>query len=132
MNNTFLLYGLIPWFVLLFLGILNGLARDYLYKNKIGELRAHQLSSFIFAVLILFITYIFLKIVPVTYSIEDLEFLGLLWVFLTIGFEFIFGHFIMKNSWKELLNDYNVLNGRIWIMVLLVLLSAPYLVNYYL
>jgi uncharacterized protein YneF (UPF0154 family) len=132
MNNMFLLYGLLAWVVLLIVAIINGAVRNTFYTNKIGDLRAHQLSSFIYALLILLVTYFFLVLVPVEYNLYDLEILGLIWVIMTIIVEFILGHFIMKKPWKKLLDDYNLLKGRIWIMVLLIMLSAPYMVNYYL
>jgi hypothetical protein len=50
-------------------------------------------------------------------------------VVLTVLFEFGFGHFVMGNSWDTLLADYNVLEGRIWVMVLITETVAPYLMG---
>jgi hypothetical protein len=44
-----------------------------------------------------------------------------------VGFEFLFGHFIAGHSWSRLGQDYNLLAGRVWIFVLLVITFAPLL-----
>jgi len=50
----------------------------------------------------------------------------LIWLALAIGLEFIFGHYVMGNSWEWLLGDYNLLAGRLWVLVLLWIAAAPY------
>jgi hypothetical protein len=52
--------------------------------------------------------------------------IGLLWLVLTLGFEFLFGHYVFGNSWDMLLEDYNLSRGRIWILVPVLVLVAPY------
>lgn len=37
--------------------------------------------------------------------------IGLMWLAMTVVFEFGFGHFIVGNPWSRLLHDYNVLYG---------------------
>jgi hypothetical protein len=39
--------------------------------------------------------------------------IGDLWVALTLGFEFLAGHYVFGNSWRKLLEDCDVLEGRI-------------------
>jgi len=51
--------------------------------------------------------------------------LGLFWTTLTMAFEFLFGHYVMGHSWDALWADYNVLQGRLWPLVLLVTLFGP-------
>jgi hypothetical protein len=46
---------------------------------------------------------------------------------LTVAFEFGFGHFIAHKPWSELRADYNVLRGRVWILVLITISAAPYI-----
>ncbi|MEW6447103.1 MAG: hypothetical protein AB1426_03305, partial [Bacillota bacterium] len=52
--------------------------------------------------------------------------IGLIWLVLTVAFEFGFGHFVMGHSWSRLLHDYNLLKGRLWVLVLLWVAIAPY------
>lgn len=51
--------------------------------------------------------------------------IGTMWLTLTVAFEFLFGHYVMKNPWSRLLYDYNILEGRIWILVLIWIAIAP-------
>jgi apolipoprotein N-acyltransferase len=44
----------------------------------------------------------------------------------TIAFEFGFGHFVAGHSWSKLLADYNVFNGRLWLLVLVWITIMPY------
>ena len=54
--------------------------------------------------------------------------IGAGWVVLTLAFEFLAGHYLFANSWERLLADYNVAQGRIWILVLITTLLAPVVV----
>jgi hypothetical protein len=53
--------------------------------------------------------------------------IGLTWLALTVAFEFLFGHYVAGHSWRALLNDYDLLAGRLWVLVLAWLALAPYL-----
>ncbi len=53
--------------------------------------------------------------------------LGLGWTVATIMFEFLFGHYVMGHAWDSLWADYNVFQGRLWPLVLLVTLLGPLL-----
>jgi hypothetical protein len=46
-------------------------------------------------------------------------------VALTLGFEFLAGHFLFGDPWSQLLEEYNVFRGRIWILVLVTIAIAP-------
>jgi multisubunit Na+/H+ antiporter MnhB subunit len=52
---------------------------------------------------------------------------GALWVALTLLFEFGAGHYAFGKSWTELLADYDLSRGRIWIVVLIATFIAPLL-----
>ncbi len=54
---------------------------------------------------------------------------GGLWALLTLGFEFGFGHSVRGTSWAELLADYDVSRGRIWVLVPIATAAAPALVR---
>lgn len=55
--------------------------------------------------------------------------IGLMWLLLTVGFEFLFFHYIAGKPWEELLNDYNLAQGRLWVLVLLTLAIGPALID---
>ena len=50
---------------------------------------------------------------------------GILWLVLTLAFEFLAGHYLFEAPWEQLLADYNVVQGRIWILVPMATLVAP-------
>ena len=52
--------------------------------------------------------------------------IGAMWLVLTILFEFVFGHFVMEHSWGKLFADYNILEGRLWSLVLIWTFIGPY------
>ena len=46
---------------------------------------------------------------------------------MTVVFEFIFGHYVMEHPWSKLFHDYNLLAGRVWLLLLLWTTLAPYI-----
>src|SRR5271169_1726892 len=112
------IYGLVIWLLFMVLAIINGFVREKIYKPKTGELRAHQISSIVLIVVIFLITYAFLKLSDISPSSTELALLGLMWLILTLVFEFGFGHFVNRQPLADLLADYNVPNGRIRVFVL--------------
>jgi hypothetical protein len=53
---------------------------------------------------------------------------GIIWLCLTVAFEFLFGHYVANHPWSRLIQDYNLLSGRLWALVLLAVAAAPYVV----
>ena len=125
MIKIILIY-LVCWFGLVALAILNGTLRVKVYGQFLTELSAHQVSTLlgilIFAIYIWIITGVW-KLPSATVALS----VGALWLIMTILFEFGFGHYVMGHSWDKLLHDYNILAGRIWILVLIWTFIAPYI-----
>jgi hypothetical protein len=107
-----------------FLAIFNALIREYTYGKFLSDLHSHQISSFTAIILlgsyIGLISYFF----PIEFPLQALT-IGLVWLALTITFEFLFGHYVAGHSWVKLLEDYNVLAGRLWVVVLIWITLAP-------
>lgn len=122
--NIFLKYFL-AWFPMLLLAVINGIARDLGYKPYLGELAAHQLSTFTLLTLFAIYIYYVVKIFPPASGIEALC-LGLTWTAMTLIFEFGFGRY-RGNSWEHMLADYNLLKGRLWVLIPIWVCYAPYL-----
>lgn len=79
----------------------------------------------------LIVAYLFLKHVQIDYTQRDSIFLGLMWLVLTIIFEFSFGTFVIGYSLATLLYDYNIFAGRTWVLFLLTTAIAPFVVHKY-
>ncbi|KAA3657709.1 MAG: hypothetical protein DWQ10_12720 [Calditrichaeota bacterium] len=122
--KTLLIY-IAAWFGMVPLAILNGIIREKFYGPSVSELSAHQLSTLI--ALVLFGIYIFymVKFFPMNSSAQAL-FIGGMWITMTICFEFLFGHYVVGHPWSKLLHDYNIMQGRVWILVLVWTFFAPY------
>lgn len=115
---------LLAWLPMVLIGIFNGVIREATYGKVLSELRAHQISTVIG--LLLFSLYIwFLTHLWRLESLTQAWTIGLLWLGLTILFEFGFGHYIAGHSWHKLLADYNLLAGRVWLVVLIWIALAP-------
>ncbi|MEM0344057.1 MAG: hypothetical protein QXQ13_03860 [Thermoplasmata archaeon] len=111
------------------IAVLNGLFRQSVLVPSLGELWGRAISSITLSSLILLATYIFLANTDLCPSAGDLFSMGAIWLVLTLAFEFGFGRLVAKRSWQVLLEDYNILKGRIWILVLATTLLGPYLVG---
>lgn len=117
----------VAWILLALFGVINGVLRELGYKKLMREHAAHQVSSLSALVLIGLITWALSWIMPLA-SAGQAWTVGLVWLAMTVCFEFLFGHFAMKLSWERLLADYNLLEGRLWLLVLLWIGLAPWVV----
>jgi hypothetical protein len=129
MEARLFLYAFVVWLVFVVLAVVNGTVRNQFYAPIVGEYAAHVISTAILVGVIFAGTYIFLRILRIEYSQLDLLLIGVFWVALTVLFEFGFGHYVAGHSWEKLLADYNVLNGRLWSLVLVADLLAPLLMD---
>jgi len=116
---------LITWLVMLLVSVANGALRDFTYGKRMDELAAHQLSTAACIVLLGGVIWIFVRLYPPSSGNQAIS-IGLLWMALTVAFEFLFFHFVGGHSWSELLANYNILKGRVWVLVLLWVAVAPY------
>jgi hypothetical protein len=46
-----------------------------------------------------------------------------------VAFEFLFGHYLGGATWESLLADYDLRQGRLWPLVLVTVLVAPWLAS---
>ena len=89
------------------------------------ERTAHQLGTL--TVVVLFAAAILLTVPWIEPGLDHsrLIALGIGWAAATVLFELGFGHWLAGHSWSRLLADYDLLAGRIWVLVLLTLLVGP-------
>ena len=117
----------IAWIPMVFIAIANGVVRQLGYGRIFTELFAHQVSCLTGIILFFIYTWALSIRWPIGSSQQALS-VGLIWLALTIAFEFLFGRYAAKASWRKLLHDYNILQGRLWTLVLVAVLLAPYVV----
>ena len=115
---------ILAWVPMVGIAILNGVMRETFFAGHMDALSAHQLSTL--SAVILFGLYILglVRLFPPASARQALQ-VGLIWLGMTIAFEFLFGHFVMGHPWHRLFYDYNIFAGRTWILFLIWITIAP-------
>lgn len=130
----FWLYATLLWLLFAALAVGLGALRVLYLQPLVGEPAAHVLGTLACCVLFLALIWRFVrwaKLAPVSLGVPSLHArarltaLGLFWTLATMAFEFGFGRLVMGHPWARLLADYNLLAGRIWVLVLLTLYFGP-------
>ncbi|HWO72591.1 MAG TPA: hypothetical protein VNN21_03445 [Dehalococcoidia bacterium] len=118
-------YGALAWLAFMVTGILNGLFREAVLRPSLSERAAQTASTLVLCGVLLFEIAVFQDLAANGESAAALLGLGVMWMALTVLFEFGFGHYVAGESWRSLLENYNVAHGRIWPLVPLLMLVAP-------
>ncbi len=116
--------GFIVWLIIMLVESLHGIVRSLVLEPLIGDFRARQISVFIGAILIVAITFVFVRWIKASRML-DFIIVGIMWVVLTVGFELFIGRFAMDLSWERIATDYNLPHGGLMPLGLLVMLFAP-------
>jgi hypothetical protein len=121
-----LLAPLAVWLAMAVLAVANGVFRETVLVDRLGEYPAHVLSTLLLVAMILAVAAAYFWTTPTAFTTVELLAVGAGWTVLTVGFEFLVG-------WAEgtpvsvTLGQYDVLAGQVWILVPLTLLAAPLL-----
>jgi hypothetical protein len=118
------------WLVLLAVAIANGAFGDLVVARWLGEYSVHLYKTLVMVMVIFMMARIYAKHVRKARWLQDVVECGLIWVLLSVTFEFIFGHYVLGNIWEDLLSDYNLLQGRLWSLVLFSDFLAPLLMGW--
>jgi hypothetical protein len=116
--------ALAVWLAILLLANINGAVRELWIIPDIGEVAGRAVSTVILCALVLLLPWLTIGWIRPIASADAMK-IGALWLVLTLAFEFLVGHYLFRKSWAVLLEDYNVAQGRIWVVVLVVVLLAP-------
>lgn len=112
------------WLLFIPVPILNGTLREFWYKPIIGEIWSSIVGCLILSsVFLLYVNYAFGKKLS-RMRLKEAWLLGFFWLFLTLLFEFGIG-FLGGRDLEYMLSDYNILKGRLWPIVLVVILFSP-------
>jgi hypothetical protein len=123
------LKALCLWLIMVLLAIVNGFFRDSVLTSRIGEKRSLPLSGVLLSVSILLIVFIS---IPIFGNLSGLTYLliGVLWFSLTLTFETVFVRLVRRQSWAELFQVFNLKEGNLFLLILVVTLFSPYLIAY--
>ncbi len=113
------------WLLIVIAAIINGVIREKLIVPMAGIETALPLSGITLSIIIFLISLISISFIG---AMETKTFLaiGVLWVLLTLSFEFLFGHYVVGKSWKEIMQVFNMQKGDLFIVVLFVTALSPW------
>lgn len=111
------------------IGIANGVTRELVYAERVGDLTAHQISTAVAVALFALYFALLERRWPLP-TFRTAFLVGAVWLVLTVAFEFGFGHWGDGKTWGELLADYNVFRGHLWPLVLAWLAVGPAVVHW--
>jgi hypothetical protein len=114
------------WLILLLVAVANGIFRESVLAPRCGAGRAHVVSSAILGCAILALAWLTIPWIHPT-PVNQAALVGAIWVALVLLFEFGLGHFVAGKPWSDLLADYNVFRGRVWVVIPILTAIAPYI-----
>ena len=114
------------WVLLVPLAIFNGAIREGVLAPMLGQRLALPLSGVSLSALIFLFA---LAVSPWLGASAAAHYVaaGVTWLLMTVLFEFLFGYYAMGKSWSQLLAAYNVVDGNLWVLVLISTSVSPYL-----
>ena len=125
--NLFLKTSLI-WSIIAIFAVANGIFRVSFLEPYIGRSLALPISGITLCIIVFTITFLSSKLFDKSSSLTYVL-IGFQWVSMTLAFEFIFGHFVIGRSWEELFQVFNILEGDLFLIALLLTLFSPLLVS---
>jgi hypothetical protein len=97
-----------------------------LYIDPLGELPAHQVSGLTFAALYLPYVWAVDRRYP-TPSARSALGGGVAWAAGAVAFDALVGHYLAGDSWADVRRAYDLGQGRIWSLVVLLIAAGPLL-----
>jgi len=105
---------------------MNGMFRSLFLIPRIGEHTSHVLSVLMLMIVVLLSSSVLVNKLLRNYDNADLFINGSFWAALTVSVDCMFEHYVLDIPWRSILSDYNLLSGRIWIMVLATEIIGPW------
>ena len=106
------------------LGVANGVSREKIYADAVGDDAAHVISTGSLLALLAGYIWQLQRRWPLGSRREALS-VGAAWAAMTVAFEFGFGHWVDGDSWLALVENYDVSAGRVWILVPAAMAAGP-------
>jgi hypothetical protein len=123
-GSPMLMRSTVIWLTILILAFANGTLRELVLAPRLGNLLGGQLSAILLSIGVVLVTWLSLDWMQPR-GWQGALGIGMLWVILTSAFEFLGGHFLFGKPWDVLLADYHLLQGRLWVLVLIATFLAP-------
>ena len=116
--------GAAVWAGILLAANANGALRELVLRPSLGSRAAPVVSTLLLCGAILLLARLSVGWIapagaPAAWRV------GVLWLFLTLAFEFLAGHYVFGDTWERLVSEYDVTAGRLWVLVPITALIAP-------
>jgi len=105
---------------------MNGMFRSLFLTPRLVEHTSHVLSVCVLIIVVLLSSSVLVNRLIRDYRNSDLFLIGSLWAALTVSVDCVFEHYALDIPWRSILSDYNLVSGRIWILVLATELIGPW------
>jgi hypothetical protein len=112
------------WFGMMLLAIMNGAVREAFFTPALGNAPAQQLSTATLLLLLSLYIWFLVRRWPLETGRRALL-VGFIWLVMTVAFESGVGCFLGGRTWGEILQDYNLLAGRLWVLIPAWIFAAP-------
>jgi hypothetical protein len=122
----FLLRAFLVWLIIMAGESIHGTLRQLFLAPLVGDSRARQISLFTGMLLIFTINFLFIRWIHAE-TTKSLLAVGLVWMALTVLFEFALGILMLNYSWERMFEDYDISRGGLMAFGLLFMLIAPLL-----
>lgn len=129
MTFTTVLKICLVWLAILVLAVLNGGLREAVLLKHLDLTSAQLLSAVLLCAAILLMAWWLVHWLGV-YDARSLWLVGVIWLVLTLVFEFSYG-LARGLDWSEMLAAYTFKDDNLWPLCLLITLMAPWLVGWY-
>jgi|GEM_PF-392212 len=93
------------WLVILALAIANGALREAVLVPMLGKTGGLVLSGLLLSLFVLVVAFAFVRLNPGVTALQGIL-IGILWLCLTLAFEFGFGRWVQHKPWAELFEAY--------------------------
>ena len=116
--------AIVVWFVILLAAFANGALRELILVPALGSMTAQLASGLLLSVAVVALAVLsapWLGSMNPTHGLL----IGLLWVCLTLAFEFGFGLLVQRKSFATMLAAYTFKDGNLWPVVVVVTGLAP-------
>jgi hypothetical protein len=117
--------SLLVWLGFTVVAVAGGIFRVMFLESRLGSYAANVVETLGLVALLAGMIWLAVPWLLPSLGKPDLRRLGIYWLMLTLGFEFLFGHFVDGASWSALLSNYDIMAGRLWILVPLTMGFGP-------
>ena len=118
--------GFAVWLVIVFVESVHGTLRQMFLEPAVGDFTARRIAFFTGMLLIFLIAYLMARWIAAP-TTGTLFAVGVMWVGLTLAFEFGIGYFVLGYTSKRLLEDYDITRGGLMAFGIVFMAFVPYL-----